>query len=110
MNIEFYRSASGRNYVKRFIKKLNFEEQLRLYAVFEDIKLFGFKSLKCQFRQLDGKLWELKVRVIGSGYRFFYVMLSKEVMMVLHAYKKQSQKMPKRELDVAKRRMKEDLS
>jgi phage-related protein len=54
----------------------------------------------------EGKLWEVK---IGS-HRVFYVIMEKEEMVLLHAYKKQGQKLPVKERDIAIRRMKELLS
>src|SRR3954469_21215729 len=56
-------------------------------------------------RHIDGKLWELKI----TRHRIFYVIIVGPVMVLLHAYKKQGQKAPSRELDVGRKRMKEVL-
>ncbi|HFD2311459.1 TPA: type II toxin-antitoxin system RelE/ParE family toxin, partial [Legionella pneumophila] len=40
-------------------------------------------------------------------YRFFYVCIQKEIIVLLHAYKKQSQKAPKQEIELAEKRMME---
>ena len=53
-------------------------------------------------RQLRGKLWELKV----SAQRVLYVVVKGPEMILLHAFKKQSQK-AQREIELAERRMKE---
>jgi phage-related protein len=66
----------------------------------------GLDAVRVQFRQIDGKVWEVK---IGS-HRIFYVMIDKEEIVLLHAYKKQGQKLPVKERDIAIRRMKELLS
>ena len=71
------------------------------------IRLAGIEVKGCAFRQLDRKLWELKVRAPTGGYRFFYVMLTADHLHVLHSYKKQGQKAPPKELAVAKKRLKE---
>lgn len=63
-------------------------------------------AVRVEFRQIDGKLWEIK---IGS-HRVFYVVIDREEMVLLHAYKKQGQKLPVKERDIATRRMKELLS
>jgi phage-related protein len=39
----------------------------------------------------------------------FYVLLAADYMRVLHSYRKQGQKAPTRELEVAKKRLKEVL-
>ena len=51
---------------------------------------------------IEGKLWELKI----TRHRIFYVLIVGPVMVLLHAYKKQGQKAPPRELEVARKRMK----
>lgn len=56
-------------------------------------------------RHIESKLWEIKV----SRHRIFYVVIVGPAMVLLHAYKKQGQRAPVRELDVARRRMKEVL-
>ena len=70
------------------------------------IETSGFEAVRTQFRQIEGKLWEIKV----SAHRVLYVMIQREEMVLLHAYKKQGQKLPLREKEVAIRRMKEILS
>jgi phage-related protein len=54
---------------------------------------------------LDAELWEIKL----SRHRVFYVLVQGPIMVLLHAYKKQSQKAPFRELEVARKRMREVL-
>jgi len=43
-------------------------------------------------------------------HRVFYVLLRAEEMVLLHAYRKQSQKAPARQVAIARRRMQEMLS
>jgi len=56
------------------------------------------------------KYREIKIRTQGGGYRFFYITLKKDTMVLLHAYKKQSQKAPKNEIEIALKRLKEVLN
>lgn len=56
-------------------------------------------------RQIRGKLWELRI----SRTRIFYVVVVGDTMVLLHAYKKQGQKAPTREIETATRRMAEVL-
>ncbi len=80
-----------------------------ILAVFEDVQLHGFDALGCQFRHIEAKLWEMKIRTIAGAWRFFYVMLSPDELYVHHSYKKQGQRAPKHELEVARKRLKEIL-
>src|ERR1043166_1811656 len=109
MKIEFHRSRSGRSYFEDFLDDLPKTDRAAILAIFEDIRQHGFNALGCQFRQIEGKLWEIKIRTSGGGWRFFYVSLAADLIYVLHAYKKQGQKAPQHELDVARKRLKEIL-
>ena len=109
IKIEFHCSASGRSYFEEFLKGLDKHNKAQILAVFEDIKKYGFKAIGCSFRQIESKLWEIKMQTTGGSWRFFYVMILQDLMYVLHSYKKQGQKAPKRELEVARKRLKEIL-
>lgn len=110
MKLGFYTSGAGRSYIEYFLNQLPKNDRATILSVFEDIKQFGLSAIGCQFRHMEGKLWEIKIKTQSGGYRFFYVLLDHETMMVLHAYKKQGQKTPIHELDIARKRLKEVLS
>jgi phage-related protein len=89
-----------------YINSLAKPERARVLEALDQIERRGLAAIRVQFRQLEGKLWEIK---IGS-HRVFYVMIDGEEMVLLHAYKKQQQKLPIKEREIALRRMKELLS
>jgi len=92
--------------VLEYIQSLAKPERARVLEALEQVERRGFDAVRVQFRQIEGKLWEVK---IGS-HRVFYVIIEKSEMVLLHAYKKQGQKLPVKEQDIAIRRMKELLS
>ncbi len=110
MKVSFYTSLSGRCYVEDFIDALSRNDQAAILAVLKDVETYGLSAVGCQFRQIEGKIWEIKIKAPTGGYRIFYVLISSSEMMCLHAYKKQGQKAPKRELEVARKRLKEVFS
>lgn len=110
MKVLFFSSYSGRCYVEDFIDDLTVGDKAAVIAVLKDVETYGLSAVGCQFRQIEGKLWEIKIKAPQGGYRIFYVMISSVEMMCLHAYKKQGQKAPKKELEVARKRLKEVLS
>lgn len=110
MQVSFFSSNSGRCYVEVFIDDLSVIDRAAVLAVLKDIEIYGLSATGCQFRQIEGKLWEIKIKAPHGGYRIFYVMLASDEMMCLHAYKKQGQKAPKKELEIARKRLKEVLS
>ena len=106
MRVTFFTTAAGRCPVLDYINSLAKPERARVLEALDQIERRGLAAIRVQFRQIDGKLWEIK---IGS-HRVFYVMIHGEEMVLLHAYKKQQQKLPIKEREIALRRMKELLS
>ena len=110
MDIVYYQTHGGRHPVKKFIDALSTQDKAKVVGCLENIQQNGFNSDRVEFRQIERKLWEIKIRGSDGGYRIFYVIVdSGKDMILLHAYKKQSQKAPTREIETAKKRMKEVL-
>jgi phage-related protein len=106
MRVTFFKTSSGRSPVVEFIQGLAKSERARLFEALDQVERHGLDAIRVQFRQIEGKLWEIKV----SAHRILYVVIEREEMVLLHAYKKQGQKLPIKERDIAIRRMKELLS
>ncbi len=105
VKVTFYRTATGRSPALDYVQNLSKPERARIFEALEQVERRGLDAIRVEFRQIDGKLWEIK---IGS-HRVFYVLIERDEMVLLHAYKKQRQKLPVRERDIAIRRMKELL-
>lgn len=103
MRVTFYALPSGRSPVRDYLKSLGLEERARLLEALSDVERYGLDAIKVRFRHIEGKLWEMKI----DAHRIFYVILQRGELAVLHAYRKQGQKLPLREKEVALKRMKE---
>ena len=109
MKIEFYETSSGRSPVTEFIDKQPKREQAIILAVLENICTYGFGAKGATFKQLEGKLWEIKIKTPAGGYRLLYVTIEAHLIYILHAFKKKTQKTPIKELAVARKRLKDIL-
>ena len=109
MKIEFFRSSTGRSPIEDFIRRLSKPDRARFAEVIIDIQKYGFACPRVSFRQLRGKLWEVKFRTASGGYRVAYVMLQGEIMVWLHAFQKKTPKTPLDDLRLAEKRMMEVL-
>ena len=108
MEIVFYtKKNSNKCPVKEFIEKLQAKDRAKILACLKNIEELGFDCPRVQFRQIHGHLWEIKIRSANGGFRIFYVSLQARTntLLLLHAYKKQSQKAPQKELEIAAQRM-----
>jgi phage-related protein len=105
MNIRFYRGHDSP--VLKFIRKLAVHDRAKVLACLKNVEEVGFESPRVAFRQIKGKLWEIKIRGATAGYRIFYCTLNQNQLLLLHGYKKQSQKAPEKEIAVAEKRLNE---
>jgi phage-related protein len=110
MKVVFYKKDSGREPVKENIFDLEKNEISEIFGILEDVENNGFNSTRCEFKQIEGKLWEIKIKLPRIGYRIFYTIIQIDIMILLHSYKKQSQKAPRKELDVAFKRFKDVIN
>lgn len=89
--------------MQKYLAGLESDERAEVAEALDAIQHYGLEDVET--RQIQGKLWEIKV----SRHRMFYMILLGPEMVLLHAYKKQSQKAPPREIETAKKRMKDLL-
>ena len=95
--------------MEKFIQSLPKTDQARFAEVYQGILQHGFDCPRVVFKVIEGKLWEVKFRSQGGGYRILYVIIDKDNMIWLHAFKKTTQKTPRQEIKVARKRMGEVL-
>lgn len=109
MELKFYSTADNKKPALDLIKSLEKADRAKIYGCLESIELLGFDSPRVEFRHIEGKLWEIKIKTASGGYRIFYVSIQGNILVLLHAYKKQSQKAPDKEIKTAMKRLKEVL-
>ena len=107
MKIIFYRKKSGREPIAEFLDSISEVEHVN--KVLQEIELLG----KCAYdlrepyvKHLEGPLWELRVRFSTNVYRIIYCMKDGKIVL-LHGFRKKTQKTPSREIEIARQRYKE---
>lgn len=85
----------------------NKEERAEILATLNGVQQHGTDAIGVEFRQIEGKLWELKIKSHGNQHRIFYVVQKGKEMFLLHAYLKKTPRTPMNEMETAKRRMKQ---
>ena len=105
-SISYWRNPYGKSPVERYIDAIaSREERAELLSLLKGVQENGTDAIGVGFRQIEGKLWEIKIRIRGNQHRIFYVVLKGNEMLLLHAYLKKTQKAPTKEIKVAKQRM-----
>lgn len=99
--VEFYTTESGRSPVLEYINGLEASERAEIRNALRLLREFGTALSLPHVRHLQDKLWELR----PGRNRLLYFVQTGRCFVVVHAFRKQTGKTPKREIDVALRRM-----
>jgi phage-related protein len=104
--IKYYTKPSGKIPVKDFIDDLPVSLQAKVHDSFELLIEFNIRLGEPYTKKIiNTPLWEF--RLLGKkSIRFFYLTRTNRVFYFLHAFKKKSQKTPKKEIKIALRRLK----
>lgn len=100
-----YASATGNRPVQKFYVALQEGDKTDFITVVQALREYGGTLRMPHPKPLGGRLFELR----GGRVRVFYVFTGSQKALLLHGYLKQGQKAPKRELEVARKRVKEVL-
>jgi len=101
--IVFYRSASGREPVREWLKKLRPADRKQLGEDLYTLQL-GWPVGMPLARKLEPQLWELRSHIPNGIVRVMFTQ-EKGMLILLHAFIKKTQKLPSGELAVAKGRL-----
>lgn len=109
MGVKFYETSSGRSPVETFLEscsaeiKADFVDALALLAAGKTLAMPLSRNL---FSVRLG-LHELRLKDKSGIYRFFYFYKNRDGIYFLHAFKKKTQELPKKELETVLKRLKE---
>lgn len=102
-SIVFYQDHRGKCPPLEFIEELPVMEQAKIRNALRLLQEFGTILNMPHAKSIQGKLWELR----PGGIRLFYFAYINKQFVILHGYRKQSQKAPDSEIAIALRRMQE---
>lgn len=103
LRVFFYRSVSGNEPVREWLKTLLPEERK---AIGEDLKTaqYGWPLGMPLIRKLETGLWEVRSHLPNRIARVIFT-VENNTMVLLHGFIKQSQKTPVRDLQLARQRL-----
>ena len=102
LKVAFYRNANGREPVRDWLRSL---DQDAKKTIGEDIKTvqFGWPLGMPLVRSLGDGLWEVRSSLSGSIARVLFTTQANKIVL-LHGFIKKTQKIPSKELALARRR------
>jgi phage-related protein len=111
--IELYEKLNGRSPVLEFIGELHPKEQAKVIREIDLLAEFGPSLIYPHTRKIEGAknagLWELRVHLGTNAFRIFYIVAESAGVgkyVLLHGFKKKTDKTPENELEKARNRQK----
>lgn len=108
-NIEFYELPNGEVPVIAFLESLNLKMRDKAYMSFELLKEFGNNMREPYSKYLGNGLFELRIRFSNDIARVFYFFYDGEKIVLTNGFIKKRNKTPPRELEKARKYMKDYL-
>ena len=107
--IELYKTGSRKYPVLDFIQSLPPKQRAKIEKEIDLLELHGIYLLYSLRQKIRGDryngLWELRIRFCASQFRIIYFLYMKDIFVLVHAFLKKKQKIPKNELEIARGRM-----
>jgi phage-related protein len=103
-SLEFYREADGSSPVAEFLDSLDLKTRTRFRWSMEQLRVRNVQAREPLVRHLEGDLWELREESRTNVYRIIYFFFTGRRIIFLHGFQKKTQRTPRRELEMARRR------
>ena len=107
--IVFFRGQGG-DPVREFINRLDPKTQARFAWSIEQLRLRNVSAREPLAKHVEGKIWELREESRTNIYRILYFTTSGRKIVLLHGFQKKTEKIPRREIEIAVRRLNEFLA
>ena len=84
---------------------LDAQSRARFIASIEQLRLRNVQAREPLVRHLEGKIWELREESKTNIYRLLYFFYTGRRIVFLHGFQKKTRKTPRREIEIAQRRL-----
>ena len=102
--IEFYKTESGKNVILDFLESLPVKHKTGAIREIELLEEFRTKLTMPHVKQINRKLWELRIKTFSDISRIFYFVSVNNKIVLLHGFIKKTEKTPECEKDIARKR------
>ena len=103
--IKFYVTRRGNYSVKDFIQQMDKKSRAKVWRYIELLEKEGPDLLRPYADYVKEKIRELRIKISSGNIRIFYFFFLKRNIILLHAFKKKTQKLPETEIEHAKKNM-----
>jgi phage-related protein len=106
--IIFYTDEQGKSPVEDFLSELAQTDKktvARFIWSLDQLKERNVHVREPLVRQIEGKLWEVREESNTNIFRIMYFFYTGKKIILLHGFQKKTQKTPKKEIEVTRKRM-----
>lgn len=104
-NVAFYADDAGGSPVADFLADLSVKERAKCYAYLSLLEQEGSRLTSQFVRHLEGDLWELRPEFGGLEMRLLYFTWVDDLIVIVHALKKKTQKARRQDITLAQKRI-----
>lgn len=101
----YYKSKSGHSPGNIFIDNLSFKAQRKFFVKIDLLEEYGPRLPEPHAKKLEDDLYELRFEGDDTAIRIIYFFYIGKKIILLNGFKKKTQKVPRREIELAKKRM-----
>ncbi len=105
--VDFFQDARGEYPVKVWMAALPVKDRARIARTIDLLEMYGTLLRMPHCKHVQGKIWELRIAVGRRDYRVLYFAAIGRRFILLHSLDKKTTKIPKGDLGIAERRMRE---
>ena len=106
LSVAFYATAQGNEPVREWLKKFASEVKKHIGAELMAIQL-GWPVSPPLCKKIEGEIWELTTALDNIEYRILFAFHGTSNIVLLHSFIKKTQKTPKRDKELAQKRLAE---
>jgi phage-related protein len=102
-----YYSQNNKSPVKKWLNEIGNEPRAEIFKVFEMLSKYGIQLGLPFVRPIENKIYEVRAKDKSGIYRVLYFAYKEKTFIMLHGFQKKTQATPRKEIDIAIKRMKE---
>lgn len=102
MNILYFTNDNGVSPVKEYIDNLPLDEQAKVFAYIQELRLQGHNLRRPLADYVKDGIYELRPK----ANRLFYFFFLKKNIVIVHAIKKKTNKIPENDIEISLKRKK----
>ncbi|KIM04667.1 MAG: hypothetical protein KN64_06765 [Sulfurovum sp. AS07-7] len=105
--INYYKNKNNKSPIKEWLNEIGNEPKAEIFKIFEMLSKYGIELGLPFVKPIQNKLYEIRAKDKSGIYRVFYFAYKDKTFVMLHGFQKKTQTTPRKEIDIAIKRMKE---